>query len=670
MMGSSLFATTYQWAGALTGNFNDGSQWTPTFIGAPGYGNECDIETPGAVVTQTADTWIGQLMVGSASGVPAVLNITHRVANNGGTVCAGASWNYHNARGTINHTAGQVDPQYNDSLSQWILVGCATTSGNIGTYNFGGASPGPSIVATASAAAGIAIGGGPSNTGVMSLSGYGTINTAAPIFIGTRDCWGQGGGKGTLNITGGNLSINAGAFYAGGHVLSAASPPVQWAAGNSNALLHVTIDSTGISAINAPTVQIDSAATFAVSLSGVTPTIGDVYTIINSTNPIAGTFAELPEGGYVKSGSTWFTISYLSNKVTLTTVDAPASLPSWLEEGFGYTVGSSIVGQNGGTGFAVGSSWSSPTPDTVVSGLTYPGLVTAGGGGLRASSAWSLSLRGTLPIAGSTYYMSMLVNMHGHETGRFGPELRVAGQDGYMFGRVSGGWGMFAGPNGVFGISNSTGDYKTWTGVTAAADSNTHLLVYKFDSIAKTISLFVDPTVSAGEPSTPSATLSTGGNWTVNLGTTINEIRVYHENSDSIIDELRFGGYWVSVVPAAVATNTYNNWISAYPGLSDSTPTGNPSHDGISNLVKYALDLNPTISAQPAGTHSGNSLSFTKGTMAKADSNIAYSIEESTDLITWGTPTLGSVVYGDTITYTYPSGAAKVFARLKVIQTQ
>ncbi len=120
-------------------------------------------------------------------------------------------------------------------------------------------------------------------------------------------------------------------------------------------------------------------------------------------------------------------------------------------------------------------------------------------------------------------------------------------------------------------------------------------------------------------------------------------------------------------------TNTYTNWMSTnYPSLtgSDALATSNPSHDGLSNLVKYALDLNPTVSTQPAGTHTGSSLSFTKGTMAKADGTLTYSIEESTDLVTWGAPTLGSATNGaNTISYTFPSGQTKVFARLKVTQT-
>ena len=87
------------------------------------------------------------------------------------------------------------------------------------------------------------------------------------------------------------------------------------------------------------------------------------------------------------------------------------------------------------------------------------------------------------------------------------------------------------------------------------------------------------------------------------------------------------------------AGNTYTAWIAGYPGLSDTTPTGNPSNDGITNLVKYALGLDPTVSTQPPGTLSGGVLTFTKGTMAKVDSNIAYSIEESTDMVTWTAPT-------------------------------
>ena len=128
-----------------------------------------------------------------------------------------------------------------------------------------------------------------------------------------------------------------------------------------------------------------------------------------------------------------------------------------------------------------------------------------------------------------------------------------------------------------------------------------------------------------------------------------------------------------SVTLTTAATNTFANWMSTnYPGLvsPDNQPGADPDHDGLTNLVEYALNTNPTTSSQPPGTRVGSLLTFTKGTMAKADSNITYSIEESTDLVTWGPATLGTAVNGaDTITYTFPSGQTKVFARLKVVQT-
>lgn len=277
-----------------------------------------------------------------------------------------------------------------------------------------------------------------------------------------------------------------------------------------------------------------------------------------------------------------------------------------LQEGFNYTAGASIAGQNGGTGFTSGSSWSTTGSDTVGTGLSYPGLTTSGAGDLHTGN-YGGSLRGVAALGG-TYYMSMLVNMHGTETVRCGPELRVAGSDGCLFGRVTGGWGMFSGGNGTFGITNSTGVYKTWTGVTATSDSNTHLLVYKFDSTAKVISLWVDPTLSSGE-TTPSATLSTGGNWTVNLGTTISEIRVFHEQAGCDLDELRFGVTWAAVLPA----DTFANWISTnYPSLTGSNALpGAVNTNGLTNVQQYAFGTDPTNSSATSIAYTGSSLTTT-----------------------------------------------------------
>jgi len=138
-----------------------------------------------------------------------------------------------------------------------------------------------------------------------------------------------------------------------------------------------------------------------------------------------------------------------------------------------------------------------------------------------------------------------------------------------------------------------------------------------------------------------------------------------------------FPGESPTTLPGVIppSGSSFSNWIAGYSGLSDTTPSGNPSHDGLSNLVKYALGLDPTVSSQPAGTLSGNTMTFTKGTMAKADSKIAYSIEESTDLLIWTAPTgiypSGTVVNGpDTVSYIFPLGLPRIFMRFKVMQIQ
>jgi len=68
-------------------------------------------------------------------------------------------------------------------------------------------------------------------------------------------------------------------------------------------------------------------------------------------------------------------------------------------------------------------------------------------------------------------------------------------------------------------------------------------------------------------------------------------------------------------------------------------PTGNVARDGIPNLLKYALDLNPLASATaslPKAACDGTSLSLTY-TKVLAATDITYTVEQSTDLINWTT---------------------------------
>jgi len=209
-------------------------------------------------------------------------------------------------------------------------------------------------------------------------------------------------------------------------------------------------------------------------------------------------------------------------------------------------------------------------------------------------------------------------------------------------------------------------------------------------SAGYTLSTAVSGAVPVGTPTSGGTLLSTAvflnislNTWTTipTSGTLTSSPSVVYPAYEVIIYSVKQGssttrnGHFTNIsLDVPITQNSLATWIAGFPGLSDTTPSGNPSHDGLSNLVKYALGLDPTKSAQPPGTLLGGSLSFTKGSMAKGDSNISYTIQESTDLVTWTTPTgiapSGTVNNGaNSISYTYPTGPTKVFARLKVIQS-
>ena len=93
-------------------------------------------------------------------------------------------------------------------------------------------------------------------------------------------------------------------------------------------------------------------------------------------------------------------------------------------------------------------------------------------------------------------------------------------------------------------------------------------------------------------------------------------------------------------------------------------------HDGIPNLVEYALALNPAGSDGAAGTFVGKILTFRKRAEAVANGDVTYGIEKSTDLgisdpWTAVIPTTNTALE---ISYTIPAGPVKIFARLKINQ--
>lgn len=112
----------------------------------------------------------------------------------------------------------------------------------------------------------------------------------------------------------------------------------------------------------------------------------------------------------------------------------------------------------------------------------------------------------------------------------------------------------------------------------------------------------------------------------------------------------------------------FSDWATD-SGIPGELPEDDFDHDGIANLMEYALGLNPTAPSASPGTFDGSTISFNKGSAAVANDDLTYAIQTSTTLAagswTTVTPTVDSP---SLISYTLPTGLPKIFARLLVAE--
>lgn len=278
----SLMAQT-TWTGATDNNWNTATNWTN---GVPSDSNQpVTIAADGANVTMSAAGASRSLTVSGDGTTAPILNITQNLSNNFSPVNVGSSTtNGSNFSGTINHTSGTVTIGGGSGSRRLHIAASAgvtpSFSGNNGTYNFGG------ILATApilSVTEGINIGGRSGETGTLSLSGHGTISNAAAVQMS------QLNGNSTLNVTGGNLSINFATGISAGTVgFSMAN------SGAGLAKINATINATGFSTIN---IGGDlsfggnglTRTQFNLALDNFAPTVGSTFTILSATGNFVGT---------------------------------------------------------------------------------------------------------------------------------------------------------------------------------------------------------------------------------------------------------------------------------------------------------------------------------------------------------------------------------------------
>ena len=138
----------------------------------------------------------------------------------------------------------------------------------------------------------------------------------------------------------------------------------------------------------------------------------------------------------------------------------------------------------------------------------------------------------------------------------------------------------------------------------------------------------------------------------------------------------------ITVTRTASASSGYASWIVSYPGLADTTASGDPDHDGIPNLLEYVLTGNPSIASTailPAVTKAAGNFVFKFSRRAASAQDTTQIFQYSTDLSHWTdavitSPTDVRVALGvadangvQAVTVSIPAGTnASLFGRLKV----
>jgi fibronectin-binding autotransporter adhesin len=158
------------------------------------------------------------------------------------------------------------------------------------------------VTGSISGSSGVAFNGG-------TLAGTGTISS--PITVGDND--------GTVNAV-----VNPGGINEIGTLTVGATP-----FNNFDAMFQIELNSTDLTTdklmvIGALDLGTAVAQLFGIDLGVSTLQNSEIFVIASASGGITGTFAGYPQGSTVIVGANSFTISYLSNQITLTAVPEPA----------------------------------------------------------------------------------------------------------------------------------------------------------------------------------------------------------------------------------------------------------------------------------------------------------------------------------------------------------
>lgn len=288
------------WTGATNNDWNTETNWS---AGLPGSITPTPtIAADGAVVNMSGPVITRSTVVSGNGTTAPVLNITQNFINAYSAFIVGANATATGYSGVVNHTSGTVSINGTSGTRRLQIgyTGISTGTGN-GTYNFGGASETAPVLDVGGS---ILLGGRPGEKGVLSLSGFGTLNQGS--LSTDHFQMSSFNGASTLEVIGGDLSINL------------ANNLILAGSGGGTATLSATLTASGFSTINVGGgVQLDNGAgglnaLFVLNLNGFSGTIGQKITIIDANAAFTGNgvFGNVADGSTISAGGYDFLADY------------------------------------------------------------------------------------------------------------------------------------------------------------------------------------------------------------------------------------------------------------------------------------------------------------------------------------------------------------------------
>lgn len=605
-----------------------------------------NVLTPGTLTLNGVDTYDGGTTVtgggtltmagartlGTTAGIAVtqgIINMTGARTASSGTITVG---NGNGQTGTLNLSNG-------DFSTSSITVGTTVLNAATGTPGIGIVNHTAGILSTAGQVlmgnfnTSSTIGSG---TGTYNLSGgtlKSTSTSLAAFCLGT-----QTGGTATFNLSGtGSLEMSGiGGLLQIGRSSSTTtlSNGTFNQTGGTATLLNVAMGNTS-----------NSNTTSVLSLTGGTFTVATAFTAMAAG---ATSTATITIGGTADVTLPAFPIARGSGSTATITFDGGTLRP--VAASLAYITGmNSATIQDGGAKFVVATGKDITIPQAL---LTHPSSL---GGGLTKAGVGILALSGINTYTGPTAVNEGTLGLDASGVINSASAVTVAS------GASLTGTGTAAGTLASSGTI-APGTLGVGTLTTGAATLSAGALAIEVSGAT------ADKLVSTGAINLTGATLTvaeltagSASSYVIAQGTSL---------TGTFATPSLPAGYSVTYTSTQAVLNrntgSYSTWANTN-GIPGQPASDDFDKDGLSNLVEYALNLNPTVSSVPPGTFSGGLLSFTKGTEALANGDVTYEIEQSTTLTGWTVVVANNPLQGS-ISYTLPTGQPKEFARLKITQ--